>query len=902
MDLEQIYSANLIEFEASFDALAAGYGDLELADGPALGLELAEIRSALEEQRLLSGRRQATVAGVDEVFTRLDQLLVQLLVTNRPLDADGLSLDRQRARLSALGNVLFSAGALGRGAMTEIMNGGIDHAEQMRLAAAHDTYVEVFSALLNPLERQWFEQTRLDAPDGLALQLPSTSESGMIAADPDAIGLVANSLLRQLDYFDALKEFSDEFHERTSTLVRERADDARNDARTTQVLLWSIAGSTLGLTILVLWSILSPLRRLTQRAEAINHGELDLPSLPIRGPSDVRSLTETVNDMSATLGRVNAQIRRLASGEPDEVGDAHDLPGVIGISLRQSVEHLANVTSQLHRSEALSSAIIAQADDAIWTIDDAGLIGTANASSVRLTGLSEEEQLGRPIDELLTRTSGEATVLTRATDQPRVLVARSVIDVDDVRVTTVIAHDISERSRFEERLRYQALHDALTGLPNRFAVLEHLEEISAEHTGNIAVLYLDLDGFKSVNDIQGHAIGDQVLADVAARLEGAVREGDFVGRLGGDEFVVITHRFNQVTGVMTLGHRLVRAIEDPIEHGDRLFALSASVGVAIPPVGSSPLEMIGQADNAVYQAKRRGRGRVELFDMGMQHELDRRSEIEMALRHAVSQDELVLHLQPVHDLRTGRFSGAEALIRWMRPGYGMVPPGEFIPIAERSSVILEIERWVLTRTCERLVEWRRREPGCQRRIAVNISGRHLTEGDLLADVEAVLAATGADPTMLELELTESQLLDDLARATALLQELRSLGITIAVDDFGTGYSSMTYLRELPIDVVKIDRSFVSRATEHGYDSTVIEAILAIGRTLELGVVAEGVETVDQLEYVKVRGCRAAQGFLLARPMPIEDAEAIIFATPTPEPPDETDQLSQLLERAEGSLN
>ncbi len=229
-------------------------------------------------------------------------------------------------------------------------------------------------------------------------------------------------------------------------------------------------------------------------------------------------------------------------------------------------------------------------------------------------------------------------------------------------------------------------------------------------------------------------------------------------------------------------------------------------------------------------------------------------------------------------------------MRWMRPGHGMVPPGDFIPIAERSGLILEIERWVLTQACERLVAWKQRDPDCSRRIAVNISGRHLSDGDLLADIDAVLGMTGADPTMLELELTETKLLEDMDRAKKVLGELRSRGITIAIDDFGTGYSSMTYLRELPIDCIKIDRSFVALATEHGYDSTIVEALLMIGRTLNVTVVAEGVETEEQLEYVRARGCQLAQGFLLARPMPIEDAEAYIFAATDIEL-EQTDQMA-----------
>lgn len=879
-DVELMYQENMVDLERAFDHLAGSHGDLQLDGGATLGDQLSFIRGRLESQRTLSAQRRGTPEDVGAIFADLDALLSQLLVSNRSPSADTVTPDRHRARLAALGSVLFSAGELGHEVINGVLQGGDNPIDVARAAAVHDAYVAGFAALLDPDERVQFERVVIDMAADTQLLWAAGAEPGALAADPQLISRAAQTVVAQLDYVRALQEYSAGFHEATAADVRTRADEADASAFDARVLLWSSAILTLGLTVVVLWSILSPLRRLTRRAEAINGGELDLPALPIRGPADVRALTAVVNDMSASLGRVNEQIQRLASGEIDGMSELEELPGVIGVSLRRSVDHLAHVTSQLKHSEALSSEIVAQADDAIWTVDDDGAILSANEAGARLTGLDVDEQIGRQLGDLISQSSGEATVLTRTGIPPRIVVARSVIDVGDQRIAAVIAHDISERSQFAERLQYQAMHDALTGLPNRFAVLAHLEELASEHAGNIAVLYLDLDGFKSVNDAQGHAGGDRVLADVAGKLQRAVRNGEFVGRLGGDEFVVITHRFAQVADLMALGHRLIREVEIPVEHDGRLFALSACVGVAVPPEKSNALDMIGYADNAVYQAKSRGRGRVELFDIDMQTELDRRSDVELALRNAVVNDELVLHLQPVQDLRTGRFSRAEALIRWMRPGHGMVMPGDFIPVAEQSSIILDIERWVLLRACERLVEWRRRDPRCAHRLAVNISGLHLADGDLMADVEAVLAMTGADPNMLELELTESQFLHDLERATAVLQELRALGITIAVDDFGTGYSSMTYLRELPIDVVKIDGSFVARATDHGYDSTVIEAILSIGRILDLGVVAEGIETEDQLEYVKTRGCQWAQGFLLARPMPIEDAEALIFG---PEP-------------------
>ena len=876
-DLESITSDNLADLERAFDELNASYRSMVLSDGSVVGDRLGPIRGALQTQRDLSDEGRATSEDVERVFAQLDELLAEMLEATSSADgATSTALDRHRAQLDALADVLLSAGHRAQNVIDGIIRADGDLTERARLAAIHETYADVYTRTLGDVDRSLFEEMRADAnpDDGIAREDPTP---GSITSDPAAIRGAADTIVEQIDYLAVLEAYSNGFHERVASQVRQSADDAKSDADVTEILLWLIAVVTIALILLVLWSILVPLRRLTSRAAAISAGEIDLPPLDTSGPRDIRALMITMNDLVSTLDRVNGRIRRLASGAVDEADLETVLPGAIGDSLRQSFVHLASVSGQLHRSEALASAIVDQADDAIWTTDPDDNVLTANDASCRLTGLTADEQCGRSLTEMLSQTEGEAVVLTRSGVPPKVLVARSVIDAGDDRVVAVIAHDISERTQFEDRLNYQALHDALTGLPNRFAVLEHLDEIACDHPGQVAVLYMDLDGFKSVNDIRGHAVGDRVLADVATRLMGAVRNGEFIGRLGGDEFVVVTHRFTQIADVVSLAHRLIREVELPLDYDGSLFSLSACVGVAIPSVGTAALDMIGQADNAVYQAKRRGRGSVDLFDVAMQEEIDRESELELALLEAVRNDELIVHLQPVVDLSTDQVTGAEALVRWMRPGHGMVPPDEFIPIAERSGRIIEIERWVLKQVCERLVAWKLRDPGRPRRIAVNISGRHLSEGDLVADIDAVISMTGADPTMLELELTETKLLEDMERTKSVLNELRARGITIAIDDFGTGYSSMTYLRELPIDCVKIDRSFVALATEHGYDSTVIEALLTIGRTLDLVVVAEGVETEEQLDYLRSRGCQLAQGYLLARPMPMDDAETFVFA-------------------------
>lgn len=438
----------------------------------------------------------------------------------------------------------------------------------------------------------------------------------------------------------------------------------------------------------------------------------------------------------------------------------------------------------------------------------------------------------------------------------------------------------------EVRLAEEARIDSLTGLPNRFAVIEYLEQtLRHVQQGNTVkqpgpgVMFIDIDGFKSVNDTHGHAVGDVVLREIAQRLSGSIREIDFVARLGGDEFLIVVGDVPDANNLMVFGQRMIEQIEQPYEIGDQLFAVSASVGVTLLEATDQPMSAVERADAAVYQAKRRGRRRVEMFDKELQRSIEQQADMEMALRQAIQHDELRIHLQPLADLSTGRVAGAEALVRWARPGFGLVPPAEFIPVAERSGLIFELERWVLDAACRRLAEWQRAGRGAGMRLAVNISGRHLIEGNLIDDLDASLAVSGADPNLLEIELTETQLLDDVTRASDVLAEVRSRGVKVAIDDFGTGYSSMTYLQKLPVDIVKIDRSFISTATANEFDSTIVESVVTISRALSLDTVAEGIETFDQLAYAIGAGVTLGQGFLLGRPMPMTEAEAVLFGPP-----------------------
>ena len=441
----------------------------------------------------------------------------------------------------------------------------------------------------------------------------------------------------------------------------------------------------------------------------------------------------------------------------------------------------------------------------------------------------------------------------------------------------------------EAMLAQKARVDALTSLPNRYAATEALEretiELEQRRTNgagddaSTGVMFVDIDGFKTVNDIHGHAAGDAVLVEIGQRLTASVRPTDSVFRLGGDEFLVVARNISDPNGLLGFGRRMIEAIEQPYEIGEQLFGVSASVGVTVIEAGDAPMSAVERADAAVYQAKRHGRRRVEMFDKRLQDEIEAQAEMELGLRQAIINDELRLHLQPVADMSTGHVAGAEALVRWERPGVGLVPPNEFIPIAERSGLIFDVERWVLEAACRRIAEWRNHRRGDGMRLAVNISGKHLVEGDLIGDLDHALRITGADPNLLEIELTESQLLDDVDHAISVLQAIRSRGVRVAIDDFGTGYSSMTYLQKLPVDAVKIDRSFIAGASSSEFDSTIIESIVTIGRTLKLDIVAEGIETQEQLEYVIAAGVTMGQGFLFARPLPIDEAEAIMFGPP-----------------------
>ena len=441
-----------------------------------------------------------------------------------------------------------------------------------------------------------------------------------------------------------------------------------------------------------------------------------------------------------------------------------------------------------------------------------------------------------------------------------------------------------ERERAQHDLAYQAAHDALTGLPNRADALHQIELAlsRAQRSGDLlGLLFVDLDGFKAVNDMFGHRGGDEVLRVVAARLGDVVRGGDMVARLGGDEFVVLLENVDSETSALHIAQRVITEISRPIPLGgarEHAVRVGASVGMAISQDGSTDGgRLLHDADTAVYRAKTSGRGRVEIFDESLRRELVERAELEAALVTAIEHDQLLLHYQPVVELDSGTVRGYEALVRWQRPGHGLVPPAEFIPTAEASSLVCEIDAWVLRHAAAQLAEWT--EPGGPRRtVSVNISGRHVGEPRVVDDVRAALAESGLDPHQLVIEITETVLIEDL-RAVDHLQQLQAMGVRVSIDDFGTGYSSIARLQHLPVDVVKIDRSFLDCQQS---SRALLELMIHAAHAFGLPVVAEGVETLDQLAMVRSMGCEYVQGFHVARPLTAEQIGRLnlVFA-PTP---------------------
>lgn len=452
-----------------------------------------------------------------------------------------------------------------------------------------------------------------------------------------------------------------------------------------------------------------------------------------------------------------------------------------------------------------------------------------------------------------------------------------IIPEDDGSPEYILAliEDVTERKQAEKKIAHMALSDPLTDLPNRAAFNERLNaSLAAGETDGrrFALLCMDLDGFKDINDIYGHAVGDTLLCQIADRLR-SVGDGDFVARLGGDEFTMIAVDRDRA-GLVELTDRLLAAFVEDFEVGGRQLPQTLSVGVACYPAdGADAKTLLSNADAALYRAKAEGNGSVQFFKAEMATRLRERAALHADLKSAIQHNEIHLHYQPQLKI-AGAIQGFEALSRWTSPTRGMVPPGEFIPIAEESTLILVLGEWVLREACREAASWTK-----PLNIAINVSPIQFRHGDLPRLVHSILLETGLAPHRLELEVTEGVLIDDFSRAVSILRRLKSLGVQIAMDDFGTGYSSLSYLRAFPFDKIKIDRSFISDLENNHQSTAIVRAVIGLGRSLDIPILAEGVETQAQHAFLAREGCSEVQGFLTGRPLAIEDYADVVGRKP-----------------------
>ena len=579
---------------------------------------------------------------------------------------------------------------------------------------------------------------------------------------------------------------------------------------------------------------------------------------------------------------------------------------------RSHLEERNNELSELARRLKLSAAVFENSNEAILITDKHNAIVSVNRSFTRITGYTPSEVIGHnprmfasgQQDHNFYQTmwqalqsdghwAGEIWNRRKNGSAYPEWLSISAIRSESGEINNYIAafSDISERKLAEEQIRNLAFYDPLTLLPNRRLLLDRLRELLAachRHHYHGAVLVIDLDNFKTLNDTRGHDVGDLLLIDVARRLRESIRDSDTVARLGGDEFVILLDQLSEqkeiaVNQVKAIGEKVLATIREPYFLDGQEHHCSSSIGIHLfHGQHHTREEILKYADTAMYQAKASGRNTLRFFEPEMQAALEARTELEAELRRALPQQQLVLYYQLQVDDQS-RILGAEVLLRWQHPEHGLVSPIAFIPLAEETGLIIPIGLWVLENVCRKLKEWESDPLMSTLQIAVNVSARQFRQADFVEKIAQILVESAANPKRIKLELTESIVLDNINDTIRKMNALKEMGLAFSMDDFGTGYSSLTYIKQLPLDQLKIDQSFVRDIVSDPDDAVIVETIIAMARSLHLNVIAEGVETIEQRDFLSQRGCPSYQGYLFGRPVPVEEFEALIHTGLTIKP-------------------